>query len=175
MIGLIEFKDFKKLVKGMKAVYTTPNFLPDSESILVWYQLLQDIPYEILSIAIQKHMASNKFPPTIAELREQASKLGKKQTDWTEGWNKVLKAIGKYGYGREEEALKSMDELTANITRRLGWKTLCMSENITADRANFRMAYENAQKQEQSTAVLPKPLQEQIKTLQENTIKAIGE
>jgi hypothetical protein len=43
---------------------------------------------------------------------------------------------------REDEAYASMDEITQEVTRRLGFKEICMSENIQLDRANFRMIYE---------------------------------
>ena len=41
---MMSFEEFKKLVKGMKAVYTSQSFLPDAESVKIWYQLLKDIP-----------------------------------------------------------------------------------------------------------------------------------
>ena len=66
------FDEFKVLVRGMKAVYTSLNFLPDADSIKIWYKLLKDMPYELANVAIQKHMMTNKFPPTVAEIRAGA-------------------------------------------------------------------------------------------------------
>ena len=139
----MDFDKFKILVKALKSVYTKDNFLPDADSIKIWYQLLKDIPYEVLNIAIQKYMMSNVFPPTIADLRELSAEITEGQIkDWGDGWEQVLRAIHSYGSYREKEALESMDELTRTCVKRMGFRNICLSENISADRANFRMMYE---------------------------------
>lgn len=48
-----------------------------------------------------------------------------------------------------------MDAITRECVKRLGWKDLCMSENQTADRANFRMIYEQVQRKKVEAAALP--------------------
>ena len=139
----MSFDKFKLLVKGLKAVYTKDNFLPDADSIKIWYSLLKDIPYEVLNVAIQKYMMSNIFPPTIADLRELSAEIVQGETkDWGDGWEQVIMAIRKFGSYRESEALESMDDITRKCVERLGFRNICMSENIAADRANFRMIYE---------------------------------
>lgn len=151
----MEFKEFQVLCKGMRAVYTQPNFLPDEFAIKMWYKLLQDIPYDVLSVAIQQHMMSSKFPPTVAELRELSTTMVQgKPKDWGDSWESVLKAIRSYGYYRETEGLESLDETTRQVVKRLGWKELCMSENIMNDRANFRMIHEQLTKRQKEDAVL---------------------
>lgn len=140
----MEFDRFKVLAKALKSVYTKDNFLPDAESIKIWYSLLRDIPYEVLNLAIQKYMQSRTFPPTIRDLRELAAEITQgKPAEWGDGWEQVLMAIRRYGVYRESEALASMDELTRECVKRLGFRDICMSENIVADRANFRKIYES--------------------------------
>ena len=39
-------EEFKTLVKGMKAVYAQPTFIPDQDAFNVWFELLKDIPYQ---------------------------------------------------------------------------------------------------------------------------------
>ena len=170
----MRFEEFKKLVKGMKAVYTSQNFLPDAESIKIWYQLLKDMPYEIANVSIQKHMATNKFPPTVAEIRSGAAEITDKSHDWSDGWESFRKAVGRFGYYRREEAFASMDEITRKVVKRLGWKELCMSENIMQDRANFRMVYEQEQNRAMERAMLPEGLRKQMDALQSGVLKAIG-
>ena len=65
-------EEFKTLVKGMKAVYAQPTFIPDQDAFNVWFELLKDIPYQQANVAIQKYMLTEKFPPTIADIREKA-------------------------------------------------------------------------------------------------------
>ena len=64
--------EFKILCKGMKAVYPQSTFLPDADAFKVWYSLLQDLDYTIAQAAIQKYILTNKFPPTVADIRECA-------------------------------------------------------------------------------------------------------
>lgn len=170
----MNFDEFKRLVKGMKAVYTSQNFLPDAESIKIWYQLLKDMPYEIANVSIQKHMATNKFPPTVAEIRSGAAEITDKSHDWSDGWESFRKAVGRFGYYRREEAFASMDEITRKVVKRLGWKELCMSENIMQDRANFRMVYEQEQNRAVERAMLPEGIRKQMDALQSGVLKAIG-
>lgn len=171
----MSFDDFKVLVKGMKSIWASERFLPDGDSIKVWYQLLKDLPYDLANAAIQRYAITNKFPPSIAEIREQAALLmdGDLINDWATGWNQVMRAIGAYGQWSEEKALESMDEITRACVKRLGWKELCMSENPVADRANFRMIYEQIQQQKKETAALPAGLKQNIAEITSN-LKMIG-
>lgn len=166
----MKFDEFKVLVKGMKSAYTSANFLPDSNAVKIWYQLLQDMSYEQLNIAIQKHMLTNKFPPTIAELRAMAASCMVEHKDWSCGWEQARRAIRKFGYYQQEEAFASMDEITRKVVRRLGWKELCMSENTMQDRANFRMIYEQEQSHSLETEMLPEAIQRQIGRMQGKVI-----
>lgn len=72
-------EEFKTLVKGMKAVYAQPTFIPDQDAFNVWFELLKDIPYQQANVAIQKYMLTEKFPPTIADIREKESLM---KTSW---------------------------------------------------------------------------------------------
>jgi hypothetical protein len=99
--------DFKILVKGMKAIYADPKFIPDKDVFDVWYALMNDLEYEYLNLAIQKHMISSKFPPTPADIREQyQSLIDPEEMNEMEAWNLVSKAIRNSGYNYEEEFLK---------------------------------------------------------------------
>ncbi len=160
-------EEFKVLCKGMKAVYTQPSFLPDADAFNIWYSLLQDIDYMVAQAAIQKYMLTNKFPPTIADIRECATtiKAGEKPL-WSDGWEEVLKAIRKYGSYRESEALESMTEITRKSVQRLGFRNICMSENIMADRANFRMIYEQIAEREHTSKQIPIKLSSLIEDIQ---------
>lgn len=71
----MEREEFKILVKAMKAVYAQPTFIPDKDAFDVWYGLLQDLPYEQANLAIQKYMTSERFPPTIADIRTKATEI----------------------------------------------------------------------------------------------------
>lgn len=100
----MEREQFKTLVKGMKAVYSDPKFIADKDAFDVWYSLLQDLDYDIASQAIQKYMMSNRFPPTIADIREQCNDFSAPQElNEMEAWSLVSKAIRNSGYNSVEE------------------------------------------------------------------------
>ena len=158
------FEEFKTLAKAMKSIWTRPEFLPDKYALKIWYELLKDLPYEQVNIAIQKHAHTNKWPPTPADIREHVVTMQDESTDWGQAWKQLTRAIGRFGTYREGEALESMDELTRETTKRLGWKMICQSEQteLTAIRANFRKIYEQMQQEERDKARLPQSLQQSI-------------
>ena len=171
MIGLtqLSFDDFKKIAKGLRSVYTNNNLLCDEDSLKLWYAMLKDIPHEVLSVAVQKYMSTNKFPPTIADLRElSASITNEPVNDWGAGWGTVQNYIHKYGQYQEATALENMDETTRKVVKRIGWYSLCVSENPELDRANFRMIYENVSKDKRTSNALPEKLQLKINVLTDN-------
>lgn len=165
----MEFKQFLVLLKGLKAVYTKDNFLPDEDSVKIWYSLLKDIPYDVLNVAIQKYILTAIYPPTIAELRRLSSEIVQgQQPDWGESWEKVQKAVRRYGMYRPEEAMQSMDEITRKCVERIGFKNICLSENISVERANFRMIYENLVEREKQDAQIPKKIKTLIDSMKMN-------
>ena len=164
-------EEFKILAKGMKAVYTQQNFLPDADALNIWYTLLQDLDYMIAQAAIQKHMITSKFPPTIADIREQAAAVsyGEKPL-WSDGWEKAVRAIKRYGSYNPSAALAEMDEITRKTVERLGYRELCLSENIMADRANFRMIFEQLADREKEAQKIPYTLSTLIEGVQRKGI-----
>lgn len=99
-------EQFAVLVKGMKAAYTAEGFIPDADAFNVWYELLKDIEYSILSAALQKYMMTSRRIPTVADLREQAAALAEGVTDDQSelaAWGLVRMAISNSAYNSEKE------------------------------------------------------------------------
>lgn len=162
----MEFDQFKVLAKAMKSIYTRDNFLPDAEAIKTWFLCMKDIPYKVAELAVQKWIMTNKFPPTVAELRELSAQISTGEIpDWGEAWEQACRSIRRFGSYRQKDALDSLDPLCRKAVERLGFINLCRSENIAADRANFRMVYETLAKREQIDQQTALPLQEAIKVL----------
>lgn len=170
------FDEFKVLAKGMKAVYTQSWFLPDADAVNIWYKLLKDLDYAVANVAIQKYMLTNRKEPTVADIRELASAVvvGEKPL-WSDGWEEVLRAISMYGSYRETEALQSMTETTRKAVKRMGFRNICMSENIAADRANFRMIFEQISDREHTEKQLPITLTNLIEAARTQALLGDGE
>ena len=165
----MEREQFKLLVKGMKAVYAQPTFIPDQDAFNMWYALMGDLPYEVASVAVKKYMMTNKFPPTVAELRELASGIvdGDPMT-WGESWERALQAVRRFGSYNKEAALDSLDDLTRKCVESIGYLELCMSENIMVERAHYQKIFEVYAKREQQQKQIPIGLQQAISRLQLN-------
>ena len=160
-------EQFKVLVKGMKAVYAQPTFIPDQDAFNMWFGLVGDLPYDVCAVAIKKYMLTNKFPPTVAEIREMASGIvnGDPLT-WGESWERALNAVRKYGSYNKMAALDSLDPLTRKCVESVGYMELCLSENIMVERAHFQRIFEIYSKREQTQKQMPLALQQAINQLQ---------
>lgn len=172
----MEFREFAVLAKAMKSAYAQQSFLSDGDSVKVWYEMLKDLPYAAVSVAVKKHIMTNRFPPTVAELRETVAE-GSGGKPWSEAWGDVLKAMRRYGAWRPKEAMDMLDEHTRKIVQRLGGiENLSVSENITADRANFRMMYEESARHEKEQRQIPGAVHMELEALTANAFgfKQIG-
>lgn len=153
-------EQFKTLVKGMKAVYPQTTFIPDNDAFLVWYNLLKDLPYDQVSVAIQKHMMQEKFPPTIADIREKTATLTESRTDElseTEAWSIVWKAICRSSYNSEEEFDKLPDDLKKVVGSPGQLRAWAIDEgfNLGVESSNFKRDYRNYMQQKRENAKLP--------------------
>lgn len=149
-------KEFLAISSVIKAAYPNQGIMPSKESLDVWYGMLKDLDYVPVRNAVQEIIATSKYAPSIAEIREKATQRVTEQVpEWGDAWEEVLKAIRRHGYMQELDALNSMSEITRRCVKRLGWQNICMSENITADRANFRTIYEKEMQSKRTEMQIP--------------------
>jgi hypothetical protein len=95
--------------------------------------------------------------------------------DWSEAWEEVMKNIQKFGFYRAVEGKEALSELTRKTVDRIGYIHLCNSENITADRANFRDIYNSLAQRERKQSLLPAVMQEAIETTRRNMLEKKGD
>lgn len=149
-------KEFAIFASALRTYYPKENILPNEQALQLWFNQLNDIPYDVAEVTLNKWVATNKWSPSIADIREQATDItqgaGK---DWGDAWQDVLRAIRLYGSYEELKALESLDETTRKVVKRLGFRNLCFSEDIQVDRANFRMIYEQQLQRDRQDAQLP--------------------
>lgn len=151
-------REFAIFASALRALYpNNDKLLPNDAARNLWYDMLSDIPFPVADAGLRKWAATEKWPPTIAEIRGFCvSAADGELPDWGGAWRETTDAIGKYGYQRKQEALEALSDLTRETVERLGWRQLCMSENQEADRANFRMVYESlAERRTKDRAISP--------------------
>lgn len=160
-------KEFSTFAMALRTYYPKEQILPNQQAMELWYRELQDIPYAVAEAGLRKWVSTNKWSPTIADIREMTSEVQHGNiADWGEGWEQVIMAIRKYGSYRIPEAMESFDPITRQCVERLGFRNICMSENIAADRANFRMMYEQIAERKKKESQMPLPLQQLIQGMQ---------
>ena len=168
-------QEFGIFASALRTFYPKEQILPNQQAMELWYNQLKDIPYEVAEASLNAYVSVNKWSPSIAEIREAAASVQHGNVpDWGDAWEVVLRCIGKYGSYRESEALASMDEMTRTAVKRIGFRNICMSENITADRANFRMIYEQLSERKKKEQQLSLPLKELIQGIQQGMLQIEG-
>ena len=118
-----------------------PNFVLPDESGEVYLSLLMDIPAKTLERATLEHIACSKFYPTIGELRQAAFDLLEASNPLPEGheaWQAVMAEVERVGHAGKPEF---DSPLIAKAVETLGWRTICLSDNVTVERAHFMQVY----------------------------------
>lgn len=160
-------QEFATIASAIKAAYPSANIMPDKQSKEVWYTMLVDLDYHVCLNALKEHISVCKFAPSISELRERCTTMSSAPVQqWGDAWESVLRAVRFYGMYREDEAIKSLDSVTQKCIKRIGFRNVCLSENIQNDRANFRMIYEQEATRQKEISQLPGNVRENRLRLQ---------
>lgn len=156
--------EFKNIVAGLVSNY--PGLKIENQAQFnFWYESLKDIDYELCQIGVMKMVQTLKFTPTIANIREACTIDNSLPV--TDAWDTVMSCVRYCGSYRETEALEKMDPTTRRVVESIGYRNLCMSENIMADRAHFIKLYEQIATRERQDNLLPVGLQEKLKLMSE--------
>lgn len=148
---MVERDQFKVLVKAMKAVYTKPEFLPDADAFNVWYMMLRDLSYDVLANAVQKHMMTSPFPPTIADLRTAAVQFthcgSAADMSELEAWELVRRAVSNSNYNSDDEYAKLpelIQRAVGNPANLREWASMDTETVNSVEQSHFIRAYRNA-------------------------------
>jgi hypothetical protein len=160
-------KQFATFAMALRTYYPKEAILPNQQAMELWYREIGDIPFDVAETALRKWVATNKWSPSIAEIREMTSGIvnGDPMT-WGESWEKALGAVRRFGSYNKGAALDSLDPLTRKCVESIGYMELCMSENIMVERAHFQKVFEVYSKRERLNQQIAAPLLETIKRLQ---------
>lgn len=165
-------REFSTFAMALRTYYPKENILPNQEALALWYRELSDIPYPVAEAALRKWVATNKWSPSIAEIREMTANIvNGEQLTWGEAWEKALNAVRRYGYLNQKEALDSLDPLTRRCVENIGYLDICKSENIMVERAHFQKIFEIYAKRQQTEQRLSAPLQAAIEQMQAQRIE----
>lgn len=166
-------EEFAILAKAMRSVYTHERFLPNKDAFDVWYGLLSDLPYEVASASIKRHMQISNKIITPADIREGVAALaeGNRMTA-NEAWALVSTALRRSAYYSREE----YDKLPRTIQRavgsadRLRQMAIDESYNESVQMSQFIKAYTAAEEMEKKQMLASPDIQKLI----DGTLKMIG-
>lgn len=152
-------------------VMAYPNFdrFKNSEQvetmITVWSEMFAEDNGALVGAAVKKHIATNKFPPSIAEIREIMCDIVypniiPPDTAWI-AVSDLLYAEGEYG----SDSIKELPPLIARAVESIGWHNLYElhrgsygGNKAGLDRVAFMDLYKPMYERERQTAMLPEAL-----------------
>ena len=120
----------EKFLKIMTYMGIAYNKEFTKEQLEVWYSFFKEYTDEELNNAVKKIINTEKYLPSIAQVKEEIAKMkvvGIPEAE--EEWQEVLKAVSRYGSYRQDEALASLKPYTAKIVGYIGYQRICMAES----------------------------------------------
>ena len=147
-----------KILMAIQAAY--PNYRPQDKTVAVnvWAEMLSDIPYEQVSIAVKAYIQTDTsgFAPSVGDIREKVRDIFSKKDDLNEtaAWSLVMKAIRRSTYYSEEEFAKLppvVRRAVASPKQLREWATLedVDGKAMTVIQANFQRTFRMEQKRDQ--------------------------
>ena len=163
-----------KLVAVLLGAY--PSARDNAGTSMAYERMLADLDFVAASAAVEKLIASSRFMPSIAEIRETTLALTDGEVHpGGEAWGSVLRAIGSAGAYRVPGVdFEFSDPVTARCVQALGWTELCSSECQAADRARFIELYDTLSVQERRKALSHElPAMERFVALERSKVREL--
>ena len=160
MQNKITIDDFKVIVKILKAAYPRDNFIPNDYTFSLWYKALQDIQYPTLNKAATNYIMTNKFPPTIADIRSLSYRLTNRPDMLASAaWNQLLRAL-RQSYSPDAEMYwEQLPERTklvvGGFTTFRAWGNTSLESLESVQRPMFIKRWEEYQRRDMTQAAIP--------------------
>lgn len=150
-------------------LYPRYRWETSEEMVAVWTEMLSDIDGREAMLAVKRHAAISKFPPTIAEIRE-AVVANRRPDELTAGqaWGKIVTAIRRYGPYRSGEAREWLGESLWSMMRQIGsWSDLCETDRLEVLGAQFERRYNAMQDRMREKLLVPQHVQAEARAMLE--------
>ena len=149
----------EQFVKGITFLTIAYNKEFTEEQISVWYEFFKETDYDAFRQAVKRIIPQKQFMPSIAELKQEIALISNPilQLNADQEWDEVIKAVRKYGSYREQEAMESLKPYTRNIVRQVGFKRICLSENIQWERKEFMDLFNTNKERDETALMLGEP------------------
>lgn len=128
-----------RLAGMLKAAHPRQDI--DEATLAIYAAFLADLDRDAGERAVREAIATIKFFPSIAEIRDLAMRGAIDAPPEHAAWNEVMRAVRLDGRYRTP---KWSHRAIAAAINAIGWVSLCDSENLEADRAHFLRLYRDA-------------------------------
>lgn len=158
MVNRLSRDDFKVIVASLKSAF--PSWKMDELAFNLWYTTLQDIPYPTLNKAAMNYIMTNKYNPTIADLRELSYRLS---TDAPmlapAAWNQLIRAL-RQAYSPDSEMYwDQLPDLTKKIVGGYStfrqWGNTSLETLESVQRPMFIKRFDEYQRREMVDKITP--------------------
>lgn len=176
MKNRLAVEDFRTIVRGLQAAFPRDNFIPNEYTFNLWYTALQDIPYPSLNKASTSYIMSNRFPPTIADIRQLAYDLSAQPDELpSAAWNQLLRALREAYAPDSEEVWNQLPDITKKIVGGYAtfraWGNTELSALESVQRPMFVKRFEEYSQRERQAAAIPQALRKPEPALPEPPAK----
>ena len=118
-------QQFAQITSGIQAFYGT--FQLDITQMGLWYEMLEDLDYEICNKAIKKLIQTTKFAPTVADIRQAYTEIKNGDLPSLEqsinDMRLVASKYGRYRYDEGMEWLKTKNPTAYRILKAIGYNS----------------------------------------------------
>lgn len=135
---------------------------PTEEQAEVYFDLLGDLPKQVLEAAAKRSICEHTFPtmPPIGLIRKHADALRTGQRmSYGEAWELSCRAARDFGYRNPRDGLASLPPVVAHAVKAFGWSRLCdcptSGDGLNAAVAQFRDIFNGLNQREDFERMLP--------------------
>lgn len=170
MRNRLGIEDFRTIIRGLQAAFPRDNFIPNEYTFNLWYTTLQDIPYPSLLKASQNYIMTNRFPPTIADLRQLAYDMSvKPDVLASQAWNQLLRALRMSYAPDSRDVWEQLPEITKQCVGGYAtfraWGNTELSALESVQRPMFVKRYEEIQYRTRREDAVPEAIRKPLPTL----------
>jgi len=125
------------IVAVLAASYTKHDLT--QANLNAYSAMLQDLDFVATGEAVKRLVCKAKWFPSISEIRTEVAEAKCAGIIEPElAWAEVLKAIGRYGLGGSPQWSTPVMAFAVDA---VGWRSICLDENVASTRARFIDAY----------------------------------
>lgn len=144
--------------------------------IEAWQEMLEDLTLDQCMSGLKRHSAISKWSPTIADIREQATKIENNELSAADSWNKCFKiALNLQHYESWDLERFELDDIEKRCLLSVGISEIKNSEKIAIERSNFMRMFNEMNEKRIMESKMPKALRlENIKALRQSEKKLLN-